>query len=234
MWESRSLPGDFLISGIVVSTLALWCFALLHSTLVSLSFQTRVEGRIGKDLMLAFYRLVFTVASGVALFALGLVVHHLPNRTLYATSGSLSWALHSVQVIGLGLLLLSARRMDLLRFIGLRQAVHFLLRGDVSEELLRLREEKLDTSGIYGATRHPQYFSALLMIWAAPAMSLTSLMLAVNTTLYFCIGSYLEERRLVAQFGQRYVRYQRQAPSVFPWRWLLTLPQRLFCARQDA
>jgi protein-S-isoprenylcysteine O-methyltransferase Ste14 len=228
------LPGDFLISGTVVLTLAFWCFALLHSTMVALRFQARLEGRIGKDFMLAFYRLGFTVASGLGLFALALVVHHLPNRTLYATSGSLSWALRFVQVIGLGLLLLSARRMDLLKFIGVRQAIHFLRPGDVSEQLLLFREEELDTSGMYGLVRHPQYLSVLVMMWAAPAVSLTYLTIAVNTTLYFCIGSYLEERRLVAQFGQMYVRYQRQVPRVFPWRWLLTLPQRLFCARQDA
>ncbi len=228
------MPGDFLISQIAVSTVAFWWFALLHSTLASLRFQAWVQGRIGQDLMLALYRLVFTVASGVALVALGLVVHHLPNRTLYATSGSMSWALRSVQLIGLGVLLLSTRHVDFLRFIGLRQVVHFLLRGDVSEEVVRLREEKLDTSGIYGATRHPQYLSALLMIWAAPAVSLTYLTIALNATLYFCVGSYLEERRLVAHFGHRYVRYQQEVPRVFPWRWLLTLPQRLFCARQDA
>ncbi len=226
------MPGDFLMSPIVVSTLAFWCFALLHSTLVSVRFQTRIEGRIGKDLMLAFYRLAFTVASGVALVALRLVVHHLPSRTLYATSGSLSWAVRSVQVIGLGLLLLSARHMDFLKFIGLRQAAHFLLRGDGSEELLPFREQELDTSRMYGLVRHPQYLSALVMIWAAPTMSLTRLALALNVTLYFCVGSCLEERRLVTRFGQEYVRYQQQVPRIFPWRWLLALPRRLFPARQ--
>jgi len=73
---------DFLVSGMVVPTLALWCFALLHGTLVSFRFQTWVEGRIGKELMLVFYRLAFNGASGIALSMLGLVVHHVPDRGL--------------------------------------------------------------------------------------------------------------------------------------------------------
>jgi protein-S-isoprenylcysteine O-methyltransferase Ste14 len=216
---------------IIVSTLAFWCFALLHSTLVSVRFQTWIERRIGKDLMLAFYRLAFTVASGLALVGLGLVVHHLPSRILYATSDSLSWALRSVQVIGLGLLLLSARHTDFLKFIGLRQATYFLLLRDGSEEMLPFREEELDTSSMYGLVRHPQYLSALVIIWAGPAMSLTRLALALNMTLYFYVGSCLEERRLVTRFGQEYVRYQERVPRIFPWRWLLSLPQRRFPAR---
>jgi len=124
--------------------------------------------------------------------------------------------------------------MVILKFIGLKQAVHFRVRGDVSEELLPFREEELDTSGLYGLIRHPQYFSVLVMMWAAPAMSLTYLMLALNVTLYFYVGSYLEARRLVAQFGQEYVRYQQQVPRVLPWRWLLALPRTLFSPKQNA
>ncbi len=210
----------------MVLTLAFWCFALLHSTLVSHRFQSWVECRVGTVAMLAFYRLAFTLINGVVLSALGLIVLAIPDRNLYSTSGLPYWALRSIQVVGLVLLLLSARKVDLLMFVGLRQAFHFLLRREALEGISVSQGEDLDTSGMYGLMRHPMYFSALLLIWASPAMSLVYLTLALNATLYFWVGSYLEERRLLAQFGQQYADYQKRVPRLFPWRWLLALRRR--------
>lgn len=209
----------------MVATFAFWCFALLHSTLVSHRFQRWVERRVGKLLMLAFYRLAFTLINGVVLSILSLIILTIPDRNLYSTSGGLYWALRSVQIVGFVLLLFSARGVDLLKFVGLRQALYFLLHKEAFEELRPVREELLDTSGMYGVVRHPMYLSVLVMMWATPAMSLIYLSLALNVTLYFYIGSYLEERRLVARFGQEYVRYQEQVSRLFPWRWLLALPR---------
>jgi protein-S-isoprenylcysteine O-methyltransferase Ste14 len=226
VWESRSLPGDSFFSGTIFTTLAFWCFALLHSTLVSHRFERWVESRVGGVLTLALYRLTFTLINGVVLSILGLMVLTIPDRNLYSTSGALYWALRSMQIAGVALLLLSARDVDLLKFFGFRQAFYFLLRGEASEEQYPFREEELDISGMYEVVRHPMYFSALVMMWTTPAMSLTYLTLALNITLYFYIGSYLEERRLVALFGQQYVRYQAQVSRLFPWRWLLAFSRK--------
>ena len=225
------MPGDSCISGLMVATLAFWCFALLHSTLVSLRFQSWVEGRVGKVLMLAFYRLAFTIINGIALAALGLVILNTPDRNLYSASGALYWALRSIQVLGLVLLLLSARRMDLLEFVGLRQAYHLLAGREVSEDAYPFRRGPFETSGVYRLVRHPQYLAILLIMWPTPIMSLTHFILALNVTLYFWVGSYLEERRLVAQFGQEYTHYRRGVPRLLPWRWLWALVPRAFPTR---
>jgi protein-S-isoprenylcysteine O-methyltransferase Ste14 len=179
--------------------------------------------------MLAFYRLAFTLINGVVLSILGLIALNIPDRNLYSASGVLHWALRFIRTIGFVLLLASARDVDLLKFFGFRQAFHFLRYGDASEELRPFREEGLDTSGMYEIVRHPMYFSALVMIWGTPDMSLTYLILAFNVTVYFWLGSYLEERRLVAQFGQQYIRYKERVPRLFPWRWLLALPRKGLC-----
>jgi len=214
-----------LLFGVMVATLAFWCFALLHSALVSHRFQSWVERQVGEVMTLAFYRLAFTLINGVVLSTLGLIILTIPDTYLYSTSGAPYWALRSVQIVGLVLLLLSARDVDLLKFVGLKQALYFLVHKEASDGLHSFRREELDTSGMYGVVRHPMYFSSLVFMWATPAMSLTYLTLALNVTLYFYIGSCLEERRLVAQFGPRYVRYQERVPRLFPWRWLLALPK---------
>ena len=38
----------------------------------------------------------------------------------------------------------------------------------------------------------------------------------IAITLYFAIGSRLEERKLVAEFGESYRRYQRRVPGLVP------------------
>jgi protein-S-isoprenylcysteine O-methyltransferase Ste14 len=43
--------------------------------------------------------------------------------------------------------------------------------------------------------------------------------LVINTllTLYVLIGTWLEERKLVLEFGEAYLRYQRQVPMLIPF-----------------
>ena len=37
-------------------------------------------------------------------------------------------------------------------------------------------------------------------------------------TVYILVGLYFEERDLVRQFGERYLRYQREVPRLLPWK----------------
>jgi hypothetical protein len=34
------------------------------------------------------------------------------------------------------------------------------------------------------------------------------------------VGSFLEERKLVREFGDKYQEYQQAVSMLFPWRWL--------------
>jgi protein-S-isoprenylcysteine O-methyltransferase Ste14 len=45
---------------------------------------------------------------------------------------------------------------------------------------------------------------------------------AIAITLYFKIGSLLEEKKLVAYHGKTYEQYRRQVPGLIPlpWRYL--------------
>jgi protein-S-isoprenylcysteine O-methyltransferase Ste14 len=73
----------------------------------------------------------------------------------------------------------------------------------------------LDTSGILGVVRHPWYAAGILIIWARPLDMAVLVTNAVLTT-YLFAGTILEERRLVAEFGDVYREYQNRVPMFFP------------------
>jgi protein-S-isoprenylcysteine O-methyltransferase Ste14 len=72
------------------------------------------------------------------------------------------------------------------------------------------------TPSLYKLVRHPLYIGWLTIFWAAPTMTVAHLIFALATTAYILIAIRLEERDLVAAFGNVYVDYRARTPMLIP------------------
>jgi protein-S-isoprenylcysteine O-methyltransferase Ste14 len=79
-------------------------------------------------------------------------------------------------------------------------------------------ESPFAVRGPYRWVRHPQYFFSLVLIWWYPDLTADRLLFNVILTVWIVLGTILEERDLVREFGDDYATYQRHVPILVPWR----------------
>jgi protein-S-isoprenylcysteine O-methyltransferase Ste14 len=189
-----------------VAAAAAGLYAALHSLLASHEAQAvarRVFGP-GAD---RWYRLAYkTLAVGLLVAQERLLVR-LPSRTVYALPSPWRPLARLAQLGAFVGLVACLRLTDAATFLGVRQA-----------GLLPSYRRPLVEHGPYPWVRHPGYWCLLGILWCKT--SLTDIGLVVNLvfTVYLGIGSFLEERRLVREFGSIYLAYRRRVPRLLPRR----------------
>ena len=193
------------ISGPVLTFLAVAVYGVLHSLLASNQVKQVFHRAFGQTSD-RFYRLFFNIVGGLTFLPVLAVAALDPGQTLYQLTRPWVLLTSAGQALAVILLLLGLLQTDSLHFLGLRQ----ISRPEASEQ------SELVINGLYCQVRHPLYSAGLLFIWLTPVMTASVLALNLGLTLYIIIGSIFEERRLVGEFGQAYVDYQRRVPRLIP------------------
>jgi protein-S-isoprenylcysteine O-methyltransferase Ste14 len=68
--------------------------------------------------------------------------------------------------------------------------------------------------------RHPIYLGWILLVFGAPLMTMSRLVMAVVSSAYLVMAIPWEERSLIESFGDRYREYQRRVTSrLIPYVW---------------
>ena len=181
-------------------------FFIQHSWMVRRSFKQWLARIMPKHYLDA----VYAITSGIALLAVVLLWQDSRQIIWQATDG-LWWVARLIFLFALALGIwggLSLRGFD---GFGLR-AIRHRFRTE------RSRPSMLVVQGAYRWVRHPLYLVVLLMIWSYPVLTVDRLLFNMLWTIWIVVGTVLEERDLVADFGDDYREYQRKVPMLVPTR----------------
>ena len=80
------------------------------------------------------------------------------------------------------------------------------------------RKPELITGGLYARIRHPLYlatiliFAAVGLIYPFPIV----IVFVLSMILYTMIGAFFEERKLIIQYGEKYLEYKKRAGFILP------------------
>ena len=181
-------------------------FALHHS----LFARTGLKRRLASIVPARLERAGYTVVSS-ALFVLVCRAWLPVPGLLYSLPAPWSWGARLIFAAGIGVTLLSARRLDVLDLAGVRQVL-----GSAHTAA----RPPLLTSGLYGLVRHPIYLGWLLLMAGVAEMTMTRFVFAVTSTLYLAVAVPFEERGLAETFGPDYASYQekvrwRMVPGIY-------------------
>jgi protein-S-isoprenylcysteine O-methyltransferase Ste14 len=190
---------------LLIDAALLVLFAVQHSVMARPGFK-RLWTRIVPE---EIERSTFVLFATLALALLCWQWRPLLQPVWSVEDPSAAAALRVVSWSGWGLLLLSTFLISHFHLFGVSQGFARLLASKPAEA-------QFVTPLLYRWLRHPIYAGFIIAFWAAPHMSLGHLLFAMATTGYIFVGIWLEERDLVAYFGDRYRQYQATVGMLLP------------------
>ncbi|MBW2443713.1 MAG: isoprenylcysteine carboxylmethyltransferase family protein [Deltaproteobacteria bacterium] len=197
---------DYLILSIL---LILWC--VLHSAMISISVTEYFKKLLGSDYR--FYRVFFNLIAILTLLPVAIFAYSVQTQAIFEWNGYKR--IGQVLILGLAVwfFLRGGRHYDIRQVIGIKQI------KEGSADIAITAAGDLDTSGVLEMTRHPWYLATMLLIWGRQ-MDVAAMIVNVILTAYLIVGTYLEEKKLVREFGEKYRNYQKKVSMLLPYRWL--------------
>ena len=191
-------------------------FALVHSVLASRRAKGAARRAVGDRARNGWYRVFFNGQAVATAGALLLYSRRLPDATLYEIHGPLRLLLRTGQLAGLAFGAMAAREVGVARMAGTTSLARWGRGADVVPREPEAQGPGPDWSGrrlVVGGpfryTRHPLNLAPLPVLWLNPVMTANLLAFNVAATLYFVVGSWHEEQRLLAAYGDAYEEYRR-------------------------
>jgi methanethiol S-methyltransferase len=184
-------------------------YCALHSFLISISV-TNILTRVFKKYY-AFYRLFYIIISFVLLVWVINYGSRMEDEIIITYVPP--WSIIRYALMTASLLIFFWAfffNYDALSFFGIRQILHF------GKAINANPSEAIRKNGLLGIIRHPMYLALIIYLLC---QNFRMVDIIVNTILiiYVIIGTKLEENKLVLEFGEAYVKYQREVPMIIPF-----------------
>ena len=170
---------------------------LIAGWLVYFALHSAMAGRVN--------RIVYVLISTLGLLALLFYNGSIHSLKFFVSEGPVRYVSLMLTTFGVMIIQTSFRQYNFKGFIGL------------SSEPSQLR-----TDGILQYVRHPIQAGIILIVlgffFFIP--NLPTLISCLCALIYIPIGIYLEEKKLVAMYGDQYIEYRKKVPAIVPNRLL--------------
>jgi protein-S-isoprenylcysteine O-methyltransferase Ste14 len=185
----------------------LWC--ALHSVLIATTTQRWLARNLGRTF--AYSRAVYVLFSSLSFAVLALWVHLPPAAPLWSWTGL--WQIPRLLLLAVALagMVLGARVFDGEHFLGAAQ----IRRARAGRPPA---SQRIERRGVLAHVRHPWYAASFPLLVAYADFTDRNLIFRLVLVLYLIVGTELEERKLLREFGADYARYRREVPRFWPRR----------------
>jgi protein-S-isoprenylcysteine O-methyltransferase Ste14 len=170
------------------------------------SVRQKIDHYLPKESFYAFH----SICSGL-LLASTVLLWQETDLSIFSAAEPYNYLLRTIEIISIIGLLWAIRSLTGFDPFGRKQISNYLNNRKIEAQIFVLR-------GPYKITRHPFYFFILLMIWSYPEMTTDRLLFAVAWTVWVTLGTILEEKDLVSEIGNEYVKYQANVPMLIPYK----------------
>jgi protein-S-isoprenylcysteine O-methyltransferase Ste14 len=199
-------PAGPLFEALAINVALLGVFAVQHSVMARPGFKAWWTRIVPKSVE----RSTYVIFASAALILLLAHWRPIPGIVWQVEQPIASAAIQGLFWLGWAILLFSTFLINHFELFGLRQVFARMLGRRIPDPVFR-------TPSLYRHVRHPLYLGFVISFWAAPTMTYGHLLFSAATTAYILIGIFLEERDLVAVFGDQYRRYRAQVSMLIPF-----------------
>jgi len=200
-------PQATLFNAFITNLLLMSVFAVQHSVMARPQFKEWWTQFVPKSVE----RSTYVLLASLALLLLFWQWRPMPQTIWQTSDPGIAAAIMALSFLGLLIVLTSTFLINHFELFGLHQVANNLAGR-------RMPAPRFRTPLTYNFVRHPIYLGFIIAFWAAPTMTVGHLLFAAVTTAYILVGIWLEERDLIAIFGDEYRRYRQRVSMLLPWR----------------